>query len=862
MFLPPPKFKINSANIEILVKAICDNSSIAYLGAGVSMSAGLPGWEKLISDCINRIDTGHEDSKDLRIIRRFHRQNNLPLCAELLQIHRLHSTTDYIEEVFANEKLSPTQVHHEIARIPFSFVFTTNYDRLMESAYEAHVPQLTWKSGEQLYEYLRKDNFAIIKLHGTVEDSKSIILTKSQYSKIDQDQSFTGAIETVFSFKTILFIGSSLRDPDLQRFLEQTRSRYGSRYGPHFAIMFDDETDDLYSGYLWDIYKIASIILEAPRNIDNPSEVAEIKTQEVSSFLRYLSGRVAEHIYKDQREYEFQKSNFNLRESASSILKDIVSHTGSDSGIIVYTYDSKIDQLSIAADMKQGSSAPSQTGLKNKKTEKSSDVVSANSFWGSFFLESHNKFECLYIPDVRSQKKIKRRDLNFNNRRQLGTRVHSLLACPIHSRGELVGLLVLESHKKAAFSKYHCNALKAASHLSGYAYSEYKHREHAAKSIAPYLQDTRTFCQLMNMSRQLALLKMSYILWEIDYVEGTITAHTEDDHQWLRSKRSKFTYHFSDHSLATNTLHTGFPIFIDDASKEIHSPNPRLAEKGVEKFKIKGPIYSLPIRVEGRISSILVAWSKNVEEKYLLRKLTRLRSRIFRLAHLITNDPDRDSRLNAEKKGSYFLLEKLNNELAKLKGTDNWNFHDLYDVKFRRRAFKATLQPLVESTCKIRRVRLWFHNKKTKEFQCVYSYSASTSNINRRPKTNQYKGYIIKTTGVYSQYILDKAQSDPFARHQHSNLFGRREPNTKKLDKDPKGTWIIAPIVSHDKSSELLGYIAADNHCMTEKGPIDRRPNEKIELFQKYALDLAADLLVDIFRSIKIDNNRLGKVRI
>jgi hypothetical protein len=49
-------------------------------------------------------------------------------------------------------------------------------------------------------------------------------------------------------------------------------------------------------------------------------------------------------------------------------------------------------------------------------------------------------------------------------------------------------------------------------------------------------------------------------------------------------------------------------------------------------------------------------------------------------------------------------------------------------------------------------------------------------------------------------------------------MFGQKDINAEKLDKDPMGPWIVAPIVrptnfgEAPEGSELLGFISADSH--------------------------------------------------
>ena len=94
----------------------------------------------------------------------------------------------------------------------------------------------------------------------------------------------------------------------------------------------------------------------------------------------------------------------------------------------------------------------------------------------------------------------------------------------------------------------------------------------------------------------------------------------------------------------------------------------------------------------------------------------------------------------------------------------------------------------------------------------------------KRPR-GEYKGCFSTENDVYCRYTIARFSHDPFAKWQHPAMFGQEDANSRMLDKDPKGSWIVAPIVRPNNaggSPELLGFISADSHEQISGAPKDR----------------------------------------
>ncbi|MGH7665949.1 MAG: SIR2 family NAD-dependent protein deacylase [Candidatus Dormibacteria bacterium] len=115
-------------------------------------------------------------------------------------------------------------------------VFTTNYDRLFETASLSGFATVNWNSSAGLGRQVRRGDPVLVKIHGSVDAPEDIILTQRDYARLQREGS--GVLELLRALsltETILFVGYRLGDPDIQLAL---RSIGPSLDGPeaHFLL--------------------------------------------------------------------------------------------------------------------------------------------------------------------------------------------------------------------------------------------------------------------------------------------------------------------------------------------------------------------------------------------------------------------------------------------------------------------------------------------------------------------------------------------------------------------------------------------------------------------------------------------------
>lgn len=254
-----------------------------YIGAGLSQASGLPSWKDLLLALIARakdIDAIDQE-KEKELTNLLEIPDKYLMIAEELRETLAGGFEKYIKEIF-DKKHTPSPTLLAALDLKSRFIITTNYDKLIEQAFIqkfAEVPpKLTYKNAATVNYKMTNGEFFILKAHGSADEAPSeIILTEKDYRKIlYNEMGYQSVLQSVFSMNNILFLGASLKDPELILILRFIHSIFHGGSPDHYALINQDEVTNLEKNRWRKDYNI-NIITYDPK--DHHAELKDIITE-------------------------------------------------------------------------------------------------------------------------------------------------------------------------------------------------------------------------------------------------------------------------------------------------------------------------------------------------------------------------------------------------------------------------------------------------------------------------------------------------------------------------------------------------------------------------------------------------------
>jgi hypothetical protein len=192
---------------EFLVDSVRRREVILFAGGGISQNLGLPDFNELISYLAEQLGmTGGDFSL-----------NDYPVVAEAYvqtsgKMGALRSWMDTTWHPTIID-VSKSAVHNLIVDLNFSTIYTTNYDRWLEKAFDGQGKKYLKITNVADLTHPRDDSTEIIKFHGDFEDDDSLVLTEASYfRRMSFETPLDIRLRADSLARPLLFVGYSLQD--------------------------------------------------------------------------------------------------------------------------------------------------------------------------------------------------------------------------------------------------------------------------------------------------------------------------------------------------------------------------------------------------------------------------------------------------------------------------------------------------------------------------------------------------------------------------------------------------------------------------------------------------------------------------
>jgi hypothetical protein len=208
--------------INELADLVREKRVILFAGAGVSMGLGLPSWRQLIDHMAQELNY----DPDLLASP----NANYLTIAEFYELQKgIGPLRSWMDRAWSidDDKIRGSDIHQRIIDLGFPFIYTTNYDRIIERAFELR--------GIKFAKIVSATDIAkasptvphVVKFHGDFDSDDSIVLSESKYfDRLRFEHPLDIKFRADALGRSILFVGYSLTDINMRLLLYRLRQTW------------------------------------------------------------------------------------------------------------------------------------------------------------------------------------------------------------------------------------------------------------------------------------------------------------------------------------------------------------------------------------------------------------------------------------------------------------------------------------------------------------------------------------------------------------------------------------------------------------------------------------------------------------
>lgn len=225
--------------LDLIGAHLRERHASVLVGAGFSRNAvkiddsldDSPNWSQLGEIFLNRL-TDETEQRDL-----LRRRGPLVLAEQVEAIYGRPELDHLLLSNIRDGDFLPSSLHRKLLELPWSDIFTTNYDTLLERAskeLEQELPVITCK--EDLIG--SSGTTRIIKLHGSFPSHRPFIISSEDYRTYPQKFApFVNTVQQSMLENTLCLIGFSGDDPNFEKWIGWIRDNLGSENTPNIYLL-------------------------------------------------------------------------------------------------------------------------------------------------------------------------------------------------------------------------------------------------------------------------------------------------------------------------------------------------------------------------------------------------------------------------------------------------------------------------------------------------------------------------------------------------------------------------------------------------------------------------------------------------
>lgn len=224
-----PSLPLLDSQLERLCRLIREEKVILWVGSGFSSYAGYPTGTQLTAIMLSSLGYFPGNTPDPST-------PSLENAADFYVKHKGRERLNaFLIEQFGKEP-SSCDLHDSLARINrIKYIVTTNYDPLFERAYGDRIVVVS-RDDDLPASTEYPDKTILLKIHGDISHPDSIVITSEDYNKFDADTIIWSKIRSLLAEYSVVFIGYSLHDSNVEKMLHGIYTRLKGKKHPYFFI--------------------------------------------------------------------------------------------------------------------------------------------------------------------------------------------------------------------------------------------------------------------------------------------------------------------------------------------------------------------------------------------------------------------------------------------------------------------------------------------------------------------------------------------------------------------------------------------------------------------------------------------------
>ena len=214
--------------LEELSEKLAKGQVILFVGAGVSMSLGLPSYAALIRELGDHVGFDgpiFEGFGDYLTLAEYYHLE----MSGLLKLQR-HLQTSWKK---STKEVVGSPVHRAIVELGCSLIYTTNFDGFLEQAHRGlNQRYRTIRSAKDLVD-MPNDRIHIVKLHGDISSPSTMVFTETSYfERLSFEAPLDVKLRADALGKSLLFIGYSLSDVNIRYLIFRLQRQWEKEPNP------------------------------------------------------------------------------------------------------------------------------------------------------------------------------------------------------------------------------------------------------------------------------------------------------------------------------------------------------------------------------------------------------------------------------------------------------------------------------------------------------------------------------------------------------------------------------------------------------------------------------------------------------